>query len=78
MTVKDDLHHLVDQLDEDAALEALAYLRTLSLPAFLRDAPIDDEPETDEERAAVAEAREDLAAGRVVSHEQTRRELGIE
>jgi hypothetical protein len=44
----------------------------------LRDAPVDNEPETDEERAAVAEAREDLAAGRAVSHEQIRRELGIE
>jgi hypothetical protein len=51
MTIKDDLHHLVDELDEDAAREALAYLRTLSLPAFLRDAPVDDEPETDEERS---------------------------
>src|SRR6202035_683791 len=57
MTIKDDLHHLVDELDEDAAREALAYLHTLGLPAFLRDAPLDDEPETDEERAAVHEAR---------------------
>ncbi len=78
MTVKDDLHHLVGQLDEGAAREALAYLRTLSLPAFLRDAPIDDESETEEERAAVAKAREDLAAGRVVSDEQIRREFGAE
>ena len=49
MSVKDDLHHdlhhLVDELDEDAAREALAYLRTLSLPAYLRDAPMDDELE---------------------------------
>jgi hypothetical protein len=78
MTVKDDLHHLVDELDDDAAREALAYLRSLSLPAFLRDAPVDDEPETEEERAAVAEARKDLAAGRVAKHEQIRREFGIE
>jgi hypothetical protein len=69
---------MVDELDDDAAREALAYLRTLSLPVFVRDAPVDDELETDEERAAVAEVREDLAAGRAVSHEQIRRELGIE
>jgi hypothetical protein len=68
MTVKDDLHHLVDELDEDAARKALAYLRMLSLHAFLRVAPVDDEPETDEERTAVAKAREDLVAGRVVNH----------
>ena len=78
MAVKDDLHHLVDELDDDAAREALAYLRALSLPASLRDALIDDEPETEEERTAVAVAREDLAAGRVASHEQIRREFGIE
>jgi predicted transcriptional regulator len=76
MTTKDDLHHLVDQLDEDAAREALAYLQTLSLPTFLRDAPLDDEPETEAERAAVAEAEADLAAGRIVSHEEIRREFG--
>jgi len=76
VTVKDDLHHLVDELDEATAREALTYIQTLGLPAFLRDAPIDDEPETEEERAAVAEAEADLAAGRVVSHEEIRREFG--
>lgn len=30
----------------------------------LRNTPIDDEPETDQERAAVAEARADIQAGR--------------
>jgi hypothetical protein len=77
MTVKDDLHHLVDELDEDAAREALAYLHTLGLPAFLRNAPLDDEPETDEERAAVQEARDELARGEIVSHQELRHELGV-
>ena len=76
MTVKDDLHQLVDQLDEDAARQEQAYLQTLSLPAFLRDAPIDDEPETDAERAAVAEAREAIARGEVVRNQDLKRELG--
>lgn len=75
-TTKDELHELVDELDEDAAREALAYIQTLALPAFLRDAPLDDEPVTASERAAVAEAEADLAAGRVVSHEEIRREFG--
>lgn len=30
MTVKDDVHHLGDQVDEDAARQALAYLRTFN------------------------------------------------
>jgi hypothetical protein len=59
-----------------AAREALAYLRTLSLPAYLRDARIDDEPETDEERAAVAEAHRALKRGDVVRDEDLERELG--
>jgi len=69
MTVRDDLHHLIDELDEDAAREALAYLKTLGLPAFLRDAPLDDEPVTNEERAAVAEAEAAIARGDVVRDE---------
>lgn len=75
MTVKEDLHHLVDELDEDAAREALAYLHTLGLPAVLRNAPIDDEPETEEERAAVAEAEAAIARGDVVRDEDLEREL---
>jgi len=51
-------------------------LQDLRLPRVLRDAPIDDEVETDDERQLVKEARQDLAAGRVVSHEEIRREFG--
>jgi hypothetical protein len=40
-------------------------------------APEDDEPETDEERAAVAEAKEALARGEVVSHADIKREFGL-
>jgi hypothetical protein len=35
MSVQDELHTLVDQLDADAAIEALAYLQDLRL----REAP---------------------------------------
>jgi hypothetical protein len=63
MTIKDDLHQLVDQLDEDTAREALALLQDLRLPRFLREAPIDNAPETDKERAAIAEAEAAIAAG---------------
>ena len=73
MTVKDEL---VDQLDEEAAREALALLQDLRLPRALREAPIDDEPETEKERTAVAEAREALACGDVVRDEDLARELG--
>ena len=54
MTVRDELHEVVDELDEAAAREALACLQPLRLPAFLRDALLDDEPNPEVERAAVA------------------------
>ena len=77
MTTKQALHHLVDAIPESdleaarQALEPLADPFLLALPT----APLDDEPETDEERAAVAEAYEDLAHGRVRPWEEVRREL---
>jgi len=77
MTVKDELHELVDQLDEEDAREALARLQDFRLPRVLREAPIDEEPETDEERAAVAEARAALAGGDIVSDAELRQQLGL-
>ncbi len=44
-------------------------LRALAL------APEDDEPETEEERAAVAEARAEMRGGTVIPHAHIRREL---
>jgi predicted RNase H-like HicB family nuclease len=46
-----------------------------SLPPLLMQAPFDDEPESDEERAGVLEAEDDIAQGRVISHERARRRL---
>jgi hypothetical protein len=75
VTVKDDLHHLVDELDDAAASEALLLLQDLRLPRVLREAPIDDEPETEEERSAVAEAEAAIARGDVIRDEDLEREL---
>ena len=47
------------------------------LVRFLDGAPLDDEPETDEERAAVAEVESDRAAGvEGVSFEEIKRAYG--
>ncbi len=85
MTTKDRLHQLVDELPEgdvaDAAERLLEELRDHGddpLARKLLSAPIDDEAESDEERRLVEEARQDLAAGHVVSHEEIRREFGLE
>lgn len=81
MTVKERLHLLVDRLPDSEAAVAERVLEALSsapaeLPAFLRNAPADDEPYTDEERAAVEEAYEAIRRGEVLSDDELRRELG--
>lgn len=41
----------------------------------LEDAPVDDEPVTADDEAALAEADRDLADGRVLTHDEARRLL---
>ena len=82
MTIKEELHRLVDELPESeshAAKRYLEYLCNMGDPVLraMLEAPEDDEPETEEERAAVAEAYEDLAAGRIVPLEEVKREFGL-
>lgn len=81
MTVKDTLHRIIDELPESELPEAERALRELlkrgpsALPRVLANAPGDDEPETEEERVVAQKAREDLAAGRVVPHDEALRRL---
>jgi hypothetical protein len=68
--MRDTLHRLVDEIPESELAVAerfLNYLRATADPVLraLLEAPLDDEPETDEERRAVHEAREELARGEV-------------
>ena len=76
MTAKQDLRDIVERLDDDEAALWLQAVQTGD-PVLLRAllAPVDDEPETDEERVAVAKARTDVAKGRVRTTAQLRREL---
>ena len=83
MIAREDLHHLVDRLPEGELPAVRSYLRYVAEVAIdpvlrtLLNAPLDDEPETEAERRAVAEAKEDLAAGRVLTTEEVKRELGL-
>jgi hypothetical protein len=47
------------------------------VPLALRDVPIDDEPETEDERAAVAEARREIEEGKGILHDEAMRRLGL-
>ena len=83
MVNKDKLHRLIDELPESEVSAAERYLEYLRLAGHdpvlhaVLNAPDDDEPETDEEQAAVAEARRDVAAGRLVDLEEVKREFGL-
>ena len=76
MTTKEGLYRLIDELPDAVLPEAERYLVALRddpLALMLLTAPIDDEPETEEERAAVEEAREAAARGEVYTLEEVRR-----
>ena len=81
MATKETLHRLVDELPDDEVDEAERYLRALQIedPVLrsLELAPIDDEPVTPEEEAAIQEGRDALARGDVLTTEQLRRQLGL-
>jgi len=82
MTSKERLHQLIEQLpdkeltDAELVLEALHAHQADPLARRLLTAPLDDEPESDKERAAVAEARQALTDGDVIADEDLDRELG--
>ncbi len=73
MTNREKLHRLVDELSEAEVTPTLRLVETQRHDPLLQavaNAPEDDEPWTDEDEAAVAESRADVAAGRTFSHEE--------
>lgn len=77
MTAKEKLLQRVTKLSEAEADETLRLLEMQEDPvvAAFRDAPEDDEPWTEEDEAAAAEGRSDIAAGRTVSLDEAMRDL---
>lgn len=75
-------HQLIDRLPESQLSALVGLLETIVDPvaAALRNAPLDDEEETNEERAAVAEAPRSLQrdGGRGVPHAEAMRRLGLD
>jgi hypothetical protein len=68
MTVKDDLHHLVDELGEAAVGELLEYAQWLSEP---------EDTLTDEELVRVEAGKVEIARGDYVTLEELRRKLAL-
>lgn len=79
MVTKAELHALVEALADDVTDEAARRLEELRDPVLhaLLVAPDDDEPETSEERAAIAEGRKALRVGKVVDSNTLARRLGL-
>jgi hypothetical protein len=76
MTTKQHLHHLVDLLPNDTWGEAERMLESLTGSSVgPEDAPIDDEPVSEAERAAVRRAHKAIERGEVVRDEDLEREL---
>jgi hypothetical protein len=80
MVTKTDLHRLIDELPDDALPIAARFLTELEADEAapfvpLHEAPLDDEPVTEEDRAGIAEARAAIARGDWIRHEDLDSEL---
>jgi hypothetical protein len=82
MVTKEDLHRLVDELPDREVAQAARLLRELAperemdpFLAALAEAEEDDEPFTEEDRAALEEARAEFARGEFLTEDEVRRSL---
>lgn len=83
---REHAHALIDRLPETQLSALVGLLETIvdqgvdPVATALRNAPIDDEPETEDEKQAVAEARDWLAkrGGKGIPHDEAMRRLGLD
>jgi hypothetical protein len=77
-TAKEKLRERIEALTEEEASESLRLLDLRSDPviAAFRDAPVDDEQWSEDDEAAAAEGRADVAGGRTVRLDEVLREQG--
>jgi hypothetical protein len=77
---RDTLHDLIDRIPEEELPAAKRFLEYLAVsPAYraaLSAAP-DDEPVTEADATAIARAREEVRAGKVISHDEILRDFGL-
>lgn len=79
MLTRDQLHRLIDVRPDDALapIGAVAEKMTPAVYLSLLNAPEDDEPESEDERIAVEEARSQYLRGEYLSHEEMKRRRGL-
>ncbi len=82
-TSRDKLNQIFEKLSEVELAEIIDFAefinnkRQRELEESLKNAPIDDEPLTEEEIQAIKEGEEDLKAGRMSSAEEVWKELDL-
>jgi hypothetical protein len=82
MSERDRAHELIDRLPGPQLAALVGLLETIVDPvaAALRNAPIDDEPVTEDEERAVSEAHDWLSknGGKGIPHAEAMRRLGLD
>ncbi len=82
MSERDHARQLIDRLPDAQVSALVGLLETMVDPvaAALRSAEIDDEPESEQEKQSVSEAREWLKSngGKGIPHADAMRRLGLE
>ena len=78
MTAKEKLRARVEDLSEREAKATLDFIAShgQSFGDWLDARPEDDEPLSTKDQAALADSDADVAAGRTVSYEQVKQDLG--
>lgn len=77
--IRTEIHEEVDRMTENELVGLMKILDTYpnKINVIARRAPVDDEPLTDEDRAALDESYEDLKnSGNLIPHEEIMREFG--
>jgi hypothetical protein len=77
---RQEAHELIDLLPESQVFALVGLLETMVDPviAALRNAPLDDEEETEEEKVAVAKARASLNRNGGTPHAEAMQRLGLD
>ena len=78
---REELKSLIDDLSDNELDTVRHYIQSLHpshdpVASLLEDVPVDDEPVTDDDLSVIEESDADIAAGRVISMEELRREYG--
>jgi hypothetical protein len=76
---KQHAHELIDRLPQAQLTAVVGLLEAMLDPVArsLADAPVDDEPVSDEEAREIAAARASLDRGEGIPHEQVLADLGL-